>query len=456
MRNARRTGQQMVTAILIAVTGAFVLAGTADAQDGSAEQVPVLDLEGVVDPFLADYIEHGIEVANGDDPAPAVMIQIDTPGGLDSSMRQITQAILNSKVPVICYVSPQGARAASAGAFVLLSCPVAAMAPGTNVGAATPVGLSGAIGSDKAVNDAAAYIRSLAETYGRNADMAESFVRSAESITAETALSADVIDAIAPTAEALLVDIDGRQVRLGDGTTTTLATQGWVLEDQPMGGFIGFLHSLLDPNLAFIFFWVGLALIVLELLVPGHVFSGTIGTILLILSVVSFGLLPVQLVGIALLIGAVVLMIVELNAPGFGIWGFAGLACLVLGGWFLYDRSQGVSVSPAVLAIVAIFVGAFFFLVLTKVLKMRHMAPAQGPEVVVGKEGVVIGRGLDPKGIVRVASEEWKASTSDGSSLPAGARVVVTRLDGLALTVDAANDEGATAGTAPAEGGRNT
>ena len=446
----------MVTAILIAVTGAFVLAGTADAQDGSAEQVPVLDLDGVVDPFLADYIEHGIEVANGDHPAPAVMIQIDTPGGLDSSMRQITQAILNSKVPVICYVSPQGARAASAGAFVLMSCPVAAMAPGTNVGAATPVGLSGAIGSDKAVNDAAAYIRSLAETYGRNADMAESFVRSAESITAEAALSAHVIDVIAPTAEALLVDIDGRQVRLGDGTTTALDTQGWVLEDEPMGGFIGFLHSLLDPNLAFIFFWVGLALIVLELLVPGHVFSGTIGTILLILSIVSFGLLPVQLVGIALLIAAVVLMIVELHVPGFGIWGFAGLVCLVLGGWFLYDRSQGVSVSPAVIAPVAIFIGAFFFLVLTKVLKMRHMAPAQGPEVVVGKEGVVIGRGLDPKGIVRVASEEWKATTSDGSSLPAGARVVVTRLDGLALTVDAANDEGATAGTAPAEGGRNT
>ncbi|HVD69684.1 MAG TPA: nodulation protein NfeD [Actinomycetota bacterium] len=456
MRNARRTGRQMVTAILIAVTGACVLAGTAGAQEGSAEQVPVLDLDGVVDPFLADYIEHGIEVANGDDPAPAVMIEIDTPGGLDSSMRQITQAILNSKVPVICYVSPQGARAASAGAFVLLSCPVAAMAPGTNVGAATPVGLSGAIGSDKAVNDAAAYIRSLAETYGRNADMAESFVRSADSITAEAALSADVIDVIAPTAEQLLVDIDGRQVRLGDGTTTTLDTQGWVLEDEPMGGFIGFLHSLLDPNLAFIFFWVGLALVVLELLVPGHVFSGTIGTILLILSVVSFGLLPVELVGIALLIAAVVLMIVELHAPGFGIWGFAGLACLVLGGWFLYDRSQGVSVSPAVIATVAIFVGAFFFLVLTKVLKMRHMAPAQGPEVVVGKEGVVIGRGLDPKGIVRVASEEWKATTSDGSSLPAGARVVVTRLDGLALTVDAANDEGATAGTAPAEGGRNT
>jgi membrane-bound serine protease (ClpP class) len=167
-------------------------------------------------------------------------------------------------------------------------------------------------------------------------------------------------------------------------------------------------------------------------------------------------LLPVELVGIALLIAAVVLMIVELHAPGFGIWGFAGLVCLVLGGWFLYDRSQGVSVSPAVIATVAIFVGAFFFLVLTKVLKMRHMAPAQGPEVVVGKEGVVIGRGLDPKGIVRVASEEWKATTSDGSSLPAGARVVVTRLDGLALTVDAANDEGATAGTAPAEGGRNT
>jgi membrane-bound serine protease (ClpP class) len=459
MRNARvpPLRRPLLVAVLATLGASTSLAGPAVAQDPGT--VWRLHLDGVVDPFVADYLERGIDDAAGADAA-AALIEIDTPGGLDSSMRQITQAILNARVPVLCYVAPQGARAASAGAFVLMSCPVAAMAPGTNVGAATPVGLSGAVGSDKAVNDAAAYMRGLAEEHGRNADVAESFVRDATSISAQQALDDDVIDVIASSEADLLAAVDGTTVRLDDGAEATLATADAEIQDRPLGGLIGFLHGLFDPNLAFIFFWLGLGLIVLELLVPGHIFSGTIGTALLILSIVSFGLLPVQLIGIALLIASAVFMIVELKVPGFGVWGIAGIVCLVLGGWFLYDRAGGVSVSPAVIVPVAVLVGVFFFFVVTRVMRMRNLPAARGPESIVGKEGVAIGRGLSPDGIVRVASEEWQAVVDGGAPIPAGRGVKVTRLDGLVLTVvpldeerevpQAARDERAT-GPPPAQ-----
>ena len=448
-----RSTRTLLAGMLLAAIGSAAVGSSAFAQ--TSDEVPVLQLDGVVDPFVADYVEGGIERATSAGAA-AVLIEIDTPGGLDSSMRQITQAILNARIPVVCYVAPQGARAGSAGAFVLTACPVAAMAPGTNVGAATPVGLSGAVGSDKAVNDAAAYIRSLAERYGRDADLAESYVREAASITAEAALDAGMIDAIAPTTQDLLTQLDGQTFELGDGSPVTLDTSAWTLVEEPMGSLVGFLHGLLDPTLAFIFFWLGLALIILELLVPGHVFSGTVGTFLMIVAIASFGVLPVQAIGILLLIAAAVLMVIELNAPGFGVWGFAGLACLVLGGWFLYDRAGGVAVSPVVIAIVAVAVGLFFLLVVTKVMRMRHMPPAQGPDAVIGKEGVAIAGGLHPDGVVRVASEEWRAVTSDGRPLAGGTAVKVTKLEGLVLTVDAIGAGHEQAGTSPAEEGRNT
>jgi membrane-bound serine protease (ClpP class) len=430
---------RLTIAVALVVVGTFILSDPAAARSPAQSSGPAtisrLHLDGVVDPFVADYLERGISDA-ADADARAVLIEIDTPGGLVSSTRQITQAVLNARIPVLCYVAPSGARAASAGSFVLLSCPVAAMAPGTNVGAATPVGIDGAVGSDKAVNDAAASMRAIAEQNGRNADVAETFVTDAVSISAEQALRDDVIDLIEPSTEALLSAVDGDTVTLGDGSTVTLDTAGATVQDRDMGGFVGVLHSLFDPTLAFIFFWLGLALIVLELLVPGHIFSGTIGTALLILAIVSFGVLPVQLIGIGLLIAAAVLMIVELSAPGFGVWGIAGVICLVLGGWFLYDRAGGVSVSPAVLATVAAFVGIFFAVVLRKVLSVRRMPAAQGTETIVGLPGVALGAGLNPDGIVRVSSEEWRATSADGTPIPAGAPVRVTRLDGLMLTVE--------------------
>jgi membrane-bound serine protease (ClpP class) len=432
----------------LVVVGLF--AGAAGAQSPADGSVVRLHLDGVVDPFVSDYLTGGIAEA-ADAGAAAALIEIDTPGGLVSSTREITQAILNADVPVLCYVTPSGARAASAGSFILLSCNIAAMAPGTNVGAATPVGIDGAVGSDKAVNDAAASMRSIAEQRDRNADVAETFVTDAVSISAEQALEDDVIDVIAPTTADLMAQVDGRTVTLGDGQRTELDVAGAPLVDRSIGGFVGFLHTLLDPTLAFIFFWLGLALIVLELLVPGHIFSGTIGTALLILAIVSFGVLPVQLIGVVLLVAAAILMVIELNAPGFGVWGIAGTICLLLGGWFLYDRAGGVVVSPVVLIGTAVFVGVFFAVVLRKVLRVRRLPPAQGMETVVGKQGVAIGAGLNPDGIVRVSSEEWRARTADGSTVPAGSPVRVTKLDGLTVIVEGASAELETAGPASAE-----
>lgn len=340
----------------------------------------------------------------------------------------------------------------------MMSCPVAAMAPGTNVGASTPIGLSGGDLADKVANDAAGYIRSLAQAYGRNADVAASFVEEAVSISAEEARDQNVIDLVASSREALLAELDGRAIRLGTGATVTLATAGVPLSEEPMGSFVGFLHDLLDPNVAFIFFWLGLALIVLELLVPGHIFSGTIGTIMFLGSLLAFGLLPVRLVGLILLVLSVIAFVIELKAPGLGVWGALGLLFMVLGGWFLYDRSGGVQVSPFVIVPVAAFVGLFFGVVVAKVLKMRFLPPAQGADAVIGREGVAVGSGITSRGgIVRVTAEEWRA-VSTGADIAPGQKVRVTRLDGLVLTVEPASSEPEPAGypvEAPVEEGGN-
>ena len=448
----RRTWIVRLTLVALIVSLGLTTAGTARAQDPDAPAILGLRLNGVVDPFLADYIRRGVESAN-DEGAPAVLIRIDTPGGLSSSMREMTQAILGSRIPVICYVEPEGARAASAGAFVLMSCPVAAMAPGTNVGAATPVGVSGLTLERKVTNDAVASIRSMAEIYGRNADVAESFVRDATSISATQALEEGVIDRIEPSVDSLLAAVSGTTVTLGDRSTTTLPDlTGLDLTERSMSPGAGFLHGLVDPNLAFIFFWLGLLLIVVELIVPGHIFSGTVGTILLLTAFVSFGVLPVRLIGIAFLVASVVFFVLEVKGPGLGVWSLGGLASLVTGGLFLYDGSGGVRVSPWVLLGVAAVVGLFFGVVFSKLLALRHIPPVpHGADALIGKDGVVVGSGLGPTGVVRIAAEEWRA-TSPAGPLLGGTRIRVTALDGLVLTVEPFSDEHVSA-SAPAEGG---
>ncbi|MFL5790299.1 MAG: NfeD family protein [Actinomycetota bacterium] len=440
------------TAAIAAAALLTGLAGVARPQTGQPV-IASVELTGVVDPIIADHITSVIQRANGDHDA-AVLLTIDTPGGLGSSMDQIDEAILNSSVPVIGYVAPSGARAASAGAFVLMSCPVAAMAPGTNVGASTPIGLSGGDLANKVTNDAAASMRKLAQTYGRNPDVAESFVTSATSITAQEAYDQGVIEYLAASQDDLLAQVDGEMVTLANGTTVTMRTAGAAIEEEPLGGFFGFLHTLLDPDLAFIFFWLGLGLVILELIVPGHIFSGTLGTILLILAFVSFGVLPVRIIGIALLVLSVVAFILELKAPGFGVWGVTAIIALLLGGWFLYDRAGGVEVSPGVLVGVAVFAGLFFGLVVVKALSLRHTPPAQ-LRPIVGADGVAIAPIGPNGGLVRVSAEEWQA-VSPGNRIREGTPIHVTSIDGLVLTVEAITGEHAPAGQrAPASEGGN-
>jgi len=449
MRSATTIARLTVGMMLLSLG---LLGQTAHAQ-ATAPVVVQLRLTGVVDPLVADYVTGSVQRAQ-DDGAEAVLLEIDTPGGLGSSMRDIDQALLNASIPVIGYVSPSGARAASAGAFILLSCPVAAMAPGTNVGASTPVGASGGDLSQKITNDAAASIRSISQTYGRNADVAETFVTEGASISAEEALAEGVIDLISPSSTQLLDELDGTTVTLGTGQSATLHTAGATIQQESMGAFVGFLHALLDPNLAFIFFWLGLALIVLELVALGNI-SWT-GIVLMLLAIVSFGLLPVRLVGLGLLVVSVVAFVIELKAPGLGIWGAIGVIALLLGGWFLYDRSGGVEVSPVVLVPVAVLVGLFFGIVVAKAMRMRKMPPPVGREAIVGAQGVTLPSGVGPRGgIVRVASEEWRAVAPAGA-IPGGRTVRVTDLDGLVLTVEPLDDEHVPVGEArPAVEGGN-
>jgi membrane-bound serine protease (ClpP class) len=399
----------------------------------AAPTVTALDLDGAVDPFVAGYLADGIAAAGerGDD---AVLLRIDTPGGLDSAMRTIVKAILAARVPVLCWTGPSGARAASAGTFVMLACPVNAMAPGTNIGAAHPVGVSGAISEEKVTNDAAAFARSLAERTGRNADWAERAVRQSVSLSAEAAVDQDVADMLAASATELLGKADGRKVTTAAGPVT-VRTAGAVVEAREPGAAVALMHGLIDPNLAFVFFYVGLVLIVVEVLHPGVSVPGILGALLLVTSVVAFGILPVRLGGVALLAVSVVLFGVELKHPGVGLPLAGGLACLVVGGLLLFDpRVTGVRVSPWLLAVVAALLAGFFLLVVRAVVDARRLPAPAGMDALVGAVGVALGP-LEPRGEVRVAHERWSAEAARGT-IPAGTAVRVVGREGLKLIVE--------------------
>jgi len=416
---------------LLAVWATGALAQTAPA----APTVTALELDGAVDPFVAGYLADGIAAADdrGDD---AVLLRIDTPGGLDSAMRTIVKAILAARIPVLCWTGPSGARAASAGTFVMLACPVDAMAPGTNIGAAHPVGVSGAISEEKVTNDAAAFARSLAERTGRNADWAERAVRQSVSLSAEAAVDQKVADLLASSTTELLQKADGRRVTTAAGPVT-VRTAGAAVEAREPGAAVALMHGLIDPNLAFIFFYVGLALIVIEVLQPGVSVPGILGALLLVTSVVAFGILPVRLGGVALLVVSVVLFGVELKHPGVGLPLAGGLACLVVGGLLLFDpRVSGVRVSPWLLALVAALLAGFFLLVVRAIVEARRLpAPAAaGMDALVGEVGVALGP-LAPRGEVRVAHERWSAEAARGT-IPAGTAVRVVARKGLKLIVE--------------------
>jgi membrane-bound serine protease (ClpP class) len=394
--------------------------------------VTEIDLTGAIDPLLARYARHGLDHAR-EAGAAAVIVRLDTPGGLDSSMRSIVKAILRSPVPVICWVGPSGARAASAGAFILIGCPVAAMAPGTNAGAAHPVGITGGVMSEKVTNDAAAYIRSLAERWGRNADWAERAVRSSVSASAGEALRLHVVDLLAPTRSALLRTLDGRVVRTASGETTVHPAGARVQHVRPTIAE-SVLHAVLDPNFAFLFFIIGIVGILSVIVHPGVHVLGVVGLILFVVSLIAFGMLPVTIAGLVLLAASDVFFFVGLKIHGRGVPEAAAVACLVLGGLFLFDPSvPNARVSRLLIAAVAVAVTAFFIFVLRKVLQARFTPVHTHSQRVVGSEGVVV-RALDPDGVVRVRGETWTAR-STGGPVPEGTRIRVVGMKGLTVEV---------------------
>lgn len=431
MRITRAIGVLVGVALLLAL-GPALDAGAQTPATGST--VKELTLAGAVDPFIANYLEKGIEAANRDGDA-AVVIRIDTPGGLDSSMRTIVKAIQASKIPVLCWTGPSGARAASAGTFIMMACPENGMAPGTEIGAAKPVGVSGAIERQKVTNDAAAFIRSLADANGYNAAWAESAVRGADSIAAQDALDKNVTKHLAPSLAAYLGQVDGKSVPVDGGhTTATLGTAGATVQAQSPGLGLSILHGLIDPNLAFIFFYLGIILIIIEVLHPGVSVPGVLGTLLLVASIMSFGILPVQLGGVVLLVASAVLYLLELKHPGIGLPAIGGTICLVLGGLLLFDPSvPDLRVSRWLLLVVPTLVVAFFALVVQAALEARRKPPMITVDQVYGEEGVAL-TDLAPRGEVRVGREHWSAESAQGA-ISAGTVVRVVGRSGLKLTV---------------------
>lgn len=399
----------------------------------AAASVWVTKVNGIVDPAMAGYLAKTMRQA-AEAEAAALVIQIDTPGGLDTAMRDIIQAEIDSAIPIVFYVSPQGARAASAGLYILMGSDVAAMAPQTNLGAATPVSLTGDMDEtmqNKVTNDAAAYIVGLATSHGRNAEWAEKAVREAVSLPAEEALEQNVIDFVADDLPALLEAIDGY---VTTPKNLTLRTSGAPIKEVRMGWVQSFLHAIANPDIAYILMTVGILGIIMEISTPGLGVSGIAGVICLILAFYAFQVLPVNIAGIALVVLAMALYIAELKVQSHGILGVGGTAALIAGGLLLFDTSVSyLRVSWLVLAIAGVVAFLFFSLVVGKVAQSLRRPHATGLESMVGATGVVLSP-LDPEGQVRLRGETWKARTEEGHLLK-DEPVEVLRTEGLMLVV---------------------
>jgi membrane-bound serine protease (ClpP class) len=425
---------------VLILAGWLITALYATSARAATGEVVIMDVEGAINPVVADYVTRGLEYAEDVDAA-ACVIEIDTPGGLDDSMREIIQGILNSEVPVVVYVSPSGARAASAGTYIILSAHVAAMSPNTVIGAATPVsiGEEGEVEmSDemraKVTNDAAAYIRSLAETYGRNADWAERAVREGISATEEECLELGVIDIIASDLETLLADIDGKEVTLQNGDIVMLQTSGAEVDRFRMSWVEEFLHVITDPNIAYILLSLAMLGIFVEISNPGLIFPGVVGGICGILAFYSLGQLPVNWAGVLLIVLAFGLFVGEVLTTSFGLFTAGGVVSLVLGSLILFKGASPVfQVNPWLIVIVTVIVTALFAFVVSRVVWAHRRQASTGREELAGKRAVTRGV-LDPEGVVFFKGELWNA-VSDSGRIESGEEVIIQSVDGLLLHV---------------------
>jgi membrane-bound serine protease (ClpP class) len=441
------------TPILVGLLALAMLVAPAPA---ATERALLIDIDGAIGPPIADYIVRELDAARSDN-VRLVILRMNTPGGLDTSMREIVSAILASPVPVSAYVAPNGARAASAGTYIAYASAIAAMAPGTNIGAATPVQLGGnpfAPGGEpeqkeqkqgegksdepadtetrKVVNDAVAYIRSLAALNGRNAEWATQAVRSAASLPAAEALSLHVVDVVADDIPDLLRKIDGRTVTVA-GKPMRLETANLEVAAAPPDWRTRLLALVTNPNVAFILMLIGVYGLIFEFLNPGAVAPGLVGAISLLVALYALAFLPINYAGAALLLFGVALMIAEAHIGAFGALGIGGIAAFVVGALMMFPaRAPGATLSGGVVAGAAIGSAVLLLFVLAALLQSRRRPVVTGSEALIGAEGETVSW-QGGEGRVRVKGEIWLARSE--ASLAAGNRVKIVGRDGLVLRV---------------------
>lgn len=407
--------------------------GTPDA-GGERPVVLVVPVADAITPVVADHIVDAVADAEAGGYA-ALVVELDTPGGLDTSMRLIVQAFLDADVPVVVHVAPPGARAASAGTMITMAAHVAAMAPGTTIGAATPVDLSGAEISEKVINDAAAYAVSIAERRGRSTRFAEEAVREGRAVTAAEAVEEGVVDVVASSRRDLFARLDGRIVDVGG--PVMLRTADAAVEERDMGWVRGLLARIADPNIAYVLLSLGTLAVVYEVANPGMGLGGIVGIILLLLAFFSLSVLPVDLTGILLMVLAAGLLLAELFVPGVGVLAAGGVISLVLAGLFLFEGPVGVSWRVVVPTAVVVGVGSAVAGRLAW--RARRTAPASGIGTLVGRRALV--HAVDgATGKVLLDGAWWTVRSGDGI-LSEGAEVVVTGVRGLDLDVDRVEEQ---------------
>ncbi len=430
--------------LLLVLAGLGLLAaGGAGAQTAATTTVPSIELSGSIDPATQKWIESALDQA-ADDGAPLAIIRIDTPGGLEDSMREIVQEIIDAPMPVVVYVAPNGARAASAGAFITEAADVAAMAPQTNIGSASAVTSTGGdIGGTlgvKITNDAAAFIRALAETHGRDGTVPERMVTEAENVTAAEALDADAIDLVAASEDELLAELDG--FRVAGPKATTLDTDGLELSERDMPFQYELLQLLVNPTVAYLLLLVGLVGIAIEIFSPGLIIPGLVGAVSFLLGAFGTAQLPVTAIGIGLLVLGLVMIIAEAHLPTHGLLGVVGVIALAVSGLLLFDtNSDSFEVSAPAVIVVAVLIGGGMAFAVGKAVAARGEPVRAGVEELVGARGDVRDP-LAPVGHVYVAGALWRASLADDATAgdaarvsERGARVRVEAVEGLTLRV---------------------
>jgi membrane-bound serine protease (ClpP class) len=397
----------------------------------------VISVDGTINPSSAEYINSGIKQAL-ENSAECLIIKLNTPGGLLKSTRIIVTDILDSEIPVVVFVYPGGSQAASAGVFITLAAHIAAMAPGTNIGAAHPVTMQGeqdSIMNEKATNDAAAFIRTISEKRARNIQWAEDAVRKSVSITETEALKGRVIDTIAISVQDLLEKIDGKEISLSSGKKV-LDTKNAEVINIEMNFQEKILDLLSDPNIAYILFMIGIYGIMFELYNPGSIFPGVIGGISLIVAFYSLHTLPVNYAGLALIIFAVILFIAEIKVVSHGLLTIGGIISLILGSIMLIDTEstlEVIKISWQVILVIVIFTSAFFIFAIGFGIKAQSRKPTTGIEGIIGEIGETISN-LEPEGQIRVHGELWNAESLDGA-IGKGTKVKVTQVSNLKLMV---------------------